>query len=126
MITDKHTLDRIARTVALVEATNFEHLMLWAQYAEDGNLQERDSYRRDVRMSWVQDLSGWHEQVGFCCNVAAIHVSMSWATVDGHLMCFWESTSTIVDYDIVKKWLLQTFPKNVRTTDAQNFHNAFP
>lgn len=104
----------------LVEATSFERYSLWRQHAHESP---------DKPYDWQQ------YNLGYCTNIAdtnildlggdnrPITISLTYAKINGQLIAFWESTSQLVDYDIINRWLTTTFP-NIPQCDANNFHQC--
>lgn len=104
---------RFSQTHYVVEANSFEQLSLWEKYHKTH--------------SWVEDNQGLLLTIGHFHN-NPICISISWATVNNKLIMFFEPTSTIVNYNIIDKWLDENCnPMNgsrKARTDAMNFHLA--
>lgn len=107
---------RFKLTRFVVEANSFETLELWRECKKDG-------------ISWEQDCSGLLVNVGELDD-RPINMSVTWQTVNGMKMLFWEACSQLVDYKMIDNW----FKKNclpmymdspqVAKTGASNFHHA--
>ena len=99
-------------TFYLVEATNFERMILLKEYT--------DNYRSTNK---VLQHTGWMRTLD-----QRTTVKFSWCILyrEGsdkqRLICFWEPTSRVVDYGMIEEYLAKTFPK-VPQCDANNFHN---
>lgn len=105
----------------LVEATDFERHMLWADNGGMGT----------AKLEWVENLSGLLEVVGHLDDMP-VCISLMKATVDGKLLLFWHPTSQVVDHRIIDDWMEKNIPQSARRsggsihrTDPMNFHNIF-
>jgi hypothetical protein len=108
--------ERIAATQYLVEADDFAQSALWERYASE-------TYRRDwAAVSWEQLNPGTLRTIGHVGDLP-VCVCLSWARIGSLLVCFYEATSVMVDWNMVKAWLRDTFP-NVPKTDATNFSHC--
>ena len=112
---------RYADTYYLVEATDSEHLAEWCR------LSTQSPYRfdrKDIRtVEWVQTSPGYTFEVGRL-NDRPICVHLQWDYLNGALVCFWEATSRLVDYDLIYPWLETRFPNVHTTSNAMNLHNV--
>jgi len=116
ILNDKNPIDpRFAKTMYLVEATNFEKMSLWERWHEE--------------IKWEEDSSGILLQVGEIGD-RPVCTCMSWVKINGHYVLFHESTSEIVDYKQVREWFKKhcdpKLGKSDRTakTDAMNFSHC--
>lgn len=117
---DKYALEeKIANTVYLVEATDFEVLALWKDFSLEHVAGK--AVVEDHRVSW-KDLSTEGHSIGHL-DGRPVMFWMRWVLLDGRLVCFWHSTSEVVDYAMIGKHMDKTFPE-VGRTDAPNFHLA--
>lgn len=116
---------RLRDTKFVVEATSCECQFLWEWWSEDALY--RDSPHR--RVSWEQLNPGWFETVGHCGD-SPICVNVWWNRINGVLVMFWEATSELVDFKIVRAWIeKQCSPRwagetRLAHTDANNFHHV--
>jgi hypothetical protein len=124
---------KIKATKFLVEATGAEQHFLWSLHARYSH-KHHPSY---PSLTWEQHACGSLVSVG---NVQIfkkqsgsgalyeqmpVCVSLTFATIDGAVVCFWDATSQVIDYRLVEKWLNQKFahvPPREGRTNAMNFH----
>jgi len=110
--------NRLKKTKFLVEANSFEQHCLWKEYVHTAT----------TPLKWEQ-MNGWlvtvNERKG-----RPICICLSWNRVNGHLVCFWNATSQLVDYKLIDKWLKENYDqkwdegRRPATCDAQNFHHC--
>lgn len=105
---------RFKETFFLVEASSFERQCLWK--------------RRHDLTSWEDQNSGYMGQIGILARRPVV-ISVFWARINGRLVGFWESTSQVVDHEMIEKWFEKNCapPKWDNGTrrarcDAMNFH----
>lgn len=117
----------IAETFFLVEATSFEHQMLWERWSIQALELDRKLYRLSEhphRVAWEQLSPGFGQQVGEIAG-RPVCVSVQFARVAGRVVVFYEATSQVSDSVMIEKWLEETF-KDLNTrraqTNASNFH----
>ena len=117
--------EKVEGTVALIEATHNENHNLWLHYSKQGArcAPAMKEYGTVPKLDWIQVNPGHWEQIG-TLDKRPVCVSVFWARIDGYLVGFWDATSQVVDYEMVKVWLKKTFPDDVYMTDATNFYNA--
>lgn len=112
---------RYEATLYLIEATHHETNAEWCRLAKSS------PYRYDLKdirtVEWVQTNPGYWTEVGKLAGHPVV-VNLHWAHLNGALVCFWESTSRVVDYDMIEKWLDKKFPNVVVKTNATNIHLA--
>jgi hypothetical protein len=106
---------KLAETVFIVEATDLERLMLWRDHAE--------------RTNWQQDNPGTMIIAGHL-DGRPVCVTLTWEIQCGQRVLFWEATSEVVDYKMIKAW----FAQNTHAPDwgggrparcnASNFHHC--
>ena len=84
---------------------------------------------RECTVRW-QQLTGELATIGLYCK-RPICVSVSWVRINGFVVMFYEPTSELVDWRVVKKWLAEEYahvPKwdGSRTPqcDAMNFSHC--
>jgi hypothetical protein len=109
----------------VVEATTFEKMFLYEKHRKDG---------------WSEIPHSLSVRVGVR-DGSPVVVSISSAFVRGYKILFVEPTSTLVDYNMINKWLAANLPKSafkqpefynsshvvrLNSVDALNFHNVFP
>lgn len=114
-----HKQQNIFKTRAIVEATSCEKRSLW------------NEWHCDRRYTWVADTAGYGICVGEFGGME-VWISISWATVNGVHVMFYEDTSMVVDHRLINQWKDQIIEsiKNesgakVVCSDAANFHNVF-
>lgn len=106
---------RLANVVAFVEATTFEENCIWANFTE--------KYNRVQKSEWVQG-TGLFKNVGYI-QKRPINITLSFSTIKGKVVCFYDAVSPLADHEMIGKWIRQqSAQKNVVYTDAQNFHIA--
>lgn len=110
-------MKRIQATEYLVEATNFEQFIL-RQQNSDG-------------IEWTEDLiPGEARTVGYIQvgpgpdGKCPIVVTLTWAILNEHRICFWDATSRMVDHHRIDTYFNRYLP-GVRRVSAGNFHVAF-
>ena len=121
-------------TEYLVEGESFE---VWQDNARDANMCPKDRYVKYADLKWEQICEGrvltcghFKESVrkskankkGY--KFWPVNVSIHWARVEGHLVGFWHAISMVVNYEMIEKFLNQTFGNVKYRTDATNFHNV--
>lgn len=99
--------------VYVIEATNFEQFALWQLNEESRCIQ-----------SWEQINPGFSTVIGYVGDMPVV-VSVFCAKLNGHKVAFYESTSLIVDHDMVRKWIDHYNPNPERHTDAGNFGKCY-
>lgn len=95
----------------IVEANTFEHLCLWEKFNKE--------------VTWREARTGLSKTLGKL-NGFPIEFSYSIDVINGYNILFWESTSRVVDYDLIKNYLSKHCPRVKIHTNAMNFRNAFP
>lgn len=111
----KLTDPRLEYVDCMVAATSCEQQNLWATLASDSRWRPADAR---VTYEWEQDTLGQWMQIGELAGYP-ICVSWSFAVVDGRVVCFYEPTSRVVDYEVVQAWARAICPSH---TDAINFY----
>lgn len=106
--------------VGVVEATNCEKHMLWAE-----------NRRHEKPRKWIENLSGYGATVGSLADMP-VCISLLTAEVDGQKLLFTHPTSMVVDHRLIDQWLKDELPETamrpdgyVNSTDATNFHVMF-
>lgn len=111
--------ERFAKTEFLVEAVGCEYMYLWRDNDEG----------RSGKLPWVCDSMGLHIEVGKF-HEHPVCISVRWATINGHLICFWEAVSRVVDIRLIASWFDENcdprYDMGTRQarTNAMNFHNV--
>jgi len=113
---------RLRKVFAVVESNRNEDNLLWRMHAQEAHrhgLHLGDQHR----VEWVQDTSGLFIQVGTYAG-KPVSMSLSFATLNGKLVVFFDPTSTLVCHDMIDTWLAEHIaPRgDVLRTDAANFH----
>lgn len=128
---------KLEATEFAVEATHCERSELWARWSKQAlEIKAPGSGRwlpDDMLLDWSEEPTGFWWTV---CNVAVsvpgepakqfpICVSCSWAIIEGRRVLFWEATSQVVYFSIVKDWIHANTGNGhrVSTSDATNFGN---
>lgn len=106
------TEEKLLSTEFLVEATSCEQLDLWVKFHNE--------------LPWEQINPGWLVQVGVLDNMP-ISISLNWCRIRGHLICFWEATSQVVDHRQIDAWFAKHYKQTYgggrpTTCNAMNFH----
>jgi len=108
----KHKHDeRFLDTVYFVEATSFELQILW---------QRNDAKKRRNRVKWEEDLRGLFLVIGDFYG-RPVTVRFSFAKLNGKRVCFYEASSQVVNYEMVREFLEKECGVSGHC-DAQNFH----
>lgn len=116
----KDVIHRFSNIDALVEADSV-HIMYLMMHFSDicGEAISR-------RLSWKDEIQG----VGLNIDIVKINdekcsifIHFSFSNIDGKRICFWHTTSRVVDYDIVDNWFKKNLP-GIRKTDVNNFYSA--
>ena len=121
LIDDGDTAEtRLSVTNFLIEATSNEWHTLWSRWCK-----QSIECREPLITKWEQ-LGGWGVQVGVL-HGRPIVVSLNWDRLDGFLVCQWEPTSQLVDYQMIEEWLEKHYTTTTHdgrraACDAINFH----
>jgi hypothetical protein len=107
---------RLACVDCMIQATSAEHHHLWSTFSEKSDW--RPPYVKDP-LVWEEDGLGRWAKVGELAGYP-IAVSWSFAVIDGAVICFYEPTSRVVDYNVVREWSDSVCATH---TNATNFHN---
>lgn len=103
---------RFNDVVYMVEATHFEHFMLWKENSE--------RQAPMVPLRWEQDTLGHIYTIGELAG-NPIAVSVEFAVIDGRRVAFYEATSQVVDHRLVEKWIKEQCPAGTQHCDGMNF-----
>jgi hypothetical protein len=129
---DRNQKQWIAETAFLVESTSFEHQVLWEKWSIEAVAKKEfiTIPENRHRVLWEQLSPGFFQQIGKL-GKHPVCVEVQFARIAGHVVAFYDATSRVVDHDMVKKWLEETFkvPKwdsgtRVAQTNASNFHSC--
>lgn len=131
---DKVIVDRMKKTIFVVEATSTEFHWLWARHALEAEdfdslplrrsmkkirdttasgfalheaeaaLKEYEKERRQHRVDWKQVGDGFARQVGTIAGYPVM-VTLFWAVLDGQMIMFYDSGSRVTDHTMVEEWL---------------------
>ncbi len=84
--------------------------------------EEITNARRNCRepILWKEDLHSISKYVGYIAG-RPIVITCTWATIEGHLVLFYNPSSQLVDYKMIEQWLEIATPNAVIRVDAQNF-----
>lgn len=122
---------RMAKAVAVVEASHTEMHFLWMQYAQESTW--ADSKYPSRKMKWQQANPGRAMMIGKIGR-REVWLSIVFNRIEDQMVIFWELTSPACDYNLVDPWFAKafgakgwpTYDKGSRTAtfDAMNFGNA--
>lgn len=90
-------------TIFLVEASQSERHNLWVDYSTESDR----PMNRECTVRW-QQLTGELATIGTYTK-RPICVSISWVRINGFIVMFYEPTSELVDWRMVKKWLADEY-----------------
>mgnify|MGYP001575511176 CR=1 FL=1 len=120
---------RLAKTLFIVEANSFEQHALWADHAKDTcfpRIDPRTCKLAHEHVKWEQLNPGGMVTVGTLAKMP-VCLSISFARIEGHIVCFWYQCSQVTDGRKAEAWLKSTFAglyKARATCDAFNFHQC--
>lgn len=106
--------EMLSMTKFAVEANSFESLSLW---------KEKDKYNPG-QLSWYTYRMGYLLTLGTVTinrKKMPVCVSVQWIEVYGQIVMLYHTTSQIVDYRMIDKWLKKY---KIPSTDAMNFANC--
>ena len=111
-------LERYKDVTAIVEVTSYETSCLW------------EKWHQQKGYTWVQDMSGPLITVGWIQD-RPVYIAPLVHIVNGRHIMFVETTSSLVDWDMIEYWLKENVPcartrhegKYLNKETAQNFHN---
>lgn len=115
-------IERLKRSVFLVEANSFEQLTLWQQHAIGSPHQKHFNFT-PLR---------WEQMDGYAVNVGKIGkrelwVTLTWNRLNGCLVCFYDESSQLRDLVQTKAWFDKYFKtrsfigSRAAQCDAMNF-----
>jgi hypothetical protein len=114
-----------------VEATNEEQHNLWDRFAEGST--KFGNYPNYTKYSWVEAGEGLMEGLDELGD-RQVCVELTYATVDGKKIIFYNACSQVVDHQMVRDWLNKVMPpsafedgdprKRLNHSDATNFINV--
>ena len=107
--------------VGAVEATRYEHHMLWQEYANEALMLREGGPDNRLRYSWKQGLSGLISTIGHFDN-RPVCLSLLVDTVACHRILFWHATSQVVDHVLIDDWMDAVLPYRING-DPMNFCN---
>lgn len=156
-LNNKNTLGEIrpefADVVFFVEANSNEQFHHWREYSKDSMTNIKalsntfidslpEQFKSQVkqlnnniekivrtRVNWKQVMSGFGLTIG-SVNELPVHVSFSFAIIEGKKVCFYDCTSRMADHTMVEKWLISQFQlthdgyTRWNHTNSSNFHNC--
>lgn len=115
--------------VGVVEANSYEKMMLWVENSR------RETPLCDsglARMKWESSNHGIGRTIGYLAS-RPIHLGLIVNVINGHRILFLDVTSTVVDHDLIRDWLLTVLPASaikengyVRYEDAENLYAVLP
>jgi hypothetical protein len=107
-------------TVYLVEATDQEKHFLWERWALQ-NVQYPTALPKE-KVDWKEISIGKVRTVGEVNN-KPICIGLTWVYINSQLVCFYETTSRMVDWDMIDNYVRNRWP-SVPRTNSTNFHNC--
>jgi hypothetical protein len=112
---------RIKETFALVQASSFEKHSIWLEW----HRLRHENPNHPQYLNWVDTNPGWYYTIGTMRNrPMLLYITWSWVGQDDmKLVCWWEFTSQLRDYQAAEDWLSAKFPHVKHTSNAWNFHN---
>lgn len=120
---DKYQLqEKISQTEQLVEADSFASLCLWERWSKDSNQPRQPRDEDWPRFTWKQHNVGTTLEIGQL-DGRPVMLTLFWNTIEGALVCFWNSGSQVTDYKMIEEFLEKKFP-GIPNRDAMNFHNV--
>lgn len=117
---DDHLIRFVEGAIGFCAATHEEQHGVWLRLVD----------RRDPPVSWQQH-GGLGVTIGYLDD-RPVHVVLSHIDVAGYKVIFYEATSTVVDYDMVRAFIDKLAPASARRgdrfnhTDAGNMSNILP
>ena len=83
--------ERLFKAEFFVHVQSDDYMNLWANHAEEAALRRWD-HHDGPRVLWDQDSRGFVVTVGWIAGMP-VNLSFLFATLNGHLVCFWEAVS---------------------------------
>ena len=119
----KHSVDNLENVFYSVEADSFATQVLWENWAKGA---EDINGKRFSRVEWESISSGRMVEVCYMeQGTRPVMLSLWMAIIEGREVLFYQSSSQVVDWVAIEKWLEANVPSfKKRHTDAMNFHNA--
>ncbi len=117
---------RLAQTFYVVEATDTERFMLWCEHSSrtmHPPWDVRNNRRANEPVEWEESMGGWGVHVGDD-NKRPVYISVSWARLNGQLVCFWYPTSRIINITKCEAWIDAHFTKPGARCNAMNFNHC--
>ena len=108
---------RFEDVVFMVEANSFETLMLWDKNSE---------CEKHLKVNWVEDTISYNKIIGHMrsydkLTIYPVVVLCFFAELNGKRVVFYESTSWVVDHEMIKAWMKCQCPEGTPECDAMNF-----
>jgi len=121
-LSDDEGLERdLEGVIGFCEATSDEQHGVWGRLVN----------HRAPALTWKQH-GGWGREIGRLDD-RPIFVSLSFVSVGGHKVCFYEATSTVVDHTMVREYIETIAPASAKSeggrlnhTNSGNFCNILP
>lgn len=108
---------RLTEAVYVVEATSYEQLALWREFSAES---AQHGWGTGTA-TWKQDNWGFLSEVGQLAGFPVV-VCLTFARIYGRLVAFYESTSRVVDHQMVEEWMRAHVPAyDGHHTNAMNF-----
>lgn len=117
---------RYKDTYFLIEATDFEHQILWERN------QARLLSDPKTGVQWDEDSMGINQgirEIKIGKKTEQVFISVRWAKLNGLRVCFWHPSSQVVHHGMIEKWFkkhcLPTHDNGRESSvDAVNFPNC--
>lgn len=112
-----HTLKNFLEgTRGVVEATNSEYHWIWREHVHDA---PQNGF---TKFSWDERSSGMWFNIGSVDN-RPICISLRTSTVEGAKILFYEGTSELVDYRMLRDFIEHIVPDTARESDGHLNHS---
>ncbi len=118
---------RLTRAEFFVEIGGNDYANLWREFSR-GSRAVHDGNAL-TRLHWQEDHRGFIVTVGTVLGYP-VNISIRFARLDGHYVCFWEPCSMVVHYQLCEDWLKKRYSPRwdnghrLAYTDAMNFHHC--
>jgi hypothetical protein len=111
--------DNFAKTRLLMKANSYESFALWGETSHESD--HRIPGVSPIR--WVQRNPGLWFRVGSIRKEPVV-LELEWNSLDGILVCFYQSPGRMVNWGLIEKALDRCFPHKPSRTDPMNFMGA--
>ncbi len=110
-----------------VEVGDNDYMSLWEKFSHES--QTRWGEYEIPKVHWLQEPEGRVLRIGYLVGMP-VNISVVYARLNGHLVCFWEAISMVVHHDMCQKWFESryrpTYDHGARLAyvNATNFHHC--